>query len=378
MKTKEIERHAILVSDYLKQSEEDLSKNSLWNSRRTNLDRNSLLRSSNGADKISASLKSPEEPHHHYSAIERNNLMRLSQTIPFTPIQMFAGEEVTVYRLEESSPLNLDKSMSSWSQQGRAAMIQVLSREEMGGGLRRAMRVISTWSEDDVLKPGQVFIVKSFLPEVVQTWHNIFQESTVLHLCLREIQQQRAAQKLIYTFNQVKPQTIPYAPRFLEVFLIYCHSANQWLTIEKYMTGEFRKYNNNNGDEIAPSNTLEELMLAFSHWTYEYTRGELLVLDLQGVGENLTDPSVIKPEDKQSRGMVFGPANLGEDAIRNFIAKHRCNSCCRKLKLPDLTRNDYSPGRINSTFGLEIKIEPAEGPPARKKDSNSSEDLTRL
>uniref|UniRef100_A0A8D0Q1H2 non-specific serine/threonine protein kinase n=1 Tax=Sus scrofa TaxID=9823 RepID=A0A8D0Q1H2_PIG len=272
-----------------------------------------------------------------FAAIERNNLMRLSQTIPFTPIQLF-GEEVTVYRLEESSPLNLDKSMSSWSQRGRSAMIQVLSQEEMDGGLRKAMRVISTWSEGDVLKPGHVFIVKSFLPEVVQTWHKIFQESTVLHLCLREIQQQRAAQKLIYTFNQVKPQTIPYTPRFLEVFLIYCHSANQWLTIEKYMTGEFRKYNNNNGDEIAPSNTLEELMLAFSHWTYEYTRGELLVLDLQGVGENLTDPSVIKPEDKQSRGMVFGPANLGEDAIRNFIAKHRCNSCCRKLKLPGICK----------------------------------------
>nr|XP_012615260.1 transient receptor potential cation channel subfamily M member 6 isoform X4 [Microcebus murinus] len=379
MKTKEIDQQATQVSDYLKQSQEDLSEDSSsWSSRTTDLNRNSLLRSSNGIDKISASLKSPQEPHHHYSAIERNNLMRLSQTIPFTPIQLFAGEEITIYRLEESSPLNLDKSMSSWSQHGRAAMIQVLSREEMDGGLRKAMRVISTWSEDDVLKPGQVFIVKSFLPEVVQMWRKIFQESTVLHLCLREIQQQRAAQKLIYTFNQVKPQTIPYMPRFLEVFLIYCHSANQWLTIEKYMTGEFRKYNNNNGDEITPSTTLEELMLAFSHWTYEYTRGELLVLDLQGVGENLTDPSVIKPEDKQSRGMVFGPANLGEDAIRNFIAKHRCNSCCRKLKLPDLKRNDYSPGRINSTFGLEVKVEPVEGHPARERARNSPEDLTRL
>lgn len=104
----------------------------------------------------------------------------------FLPSLLFAaGEEITVYRLEESSPLNLDKSVSSWSQRGRAAMIQVLSREEMDGGLRKAMRVVSTWSEDDILKPGQVFIVKSFLPEVVRTWHKIFQESTVLHLCLR-------------------------------------------------------------------------------------------------------------------------------------------------------------------------------------------------
>ncbi|XP_023578761.1 transient receptor potential cation channel subfamily M member 6 [Octodon degus] len=375
MKSQEVEQHAVQVSDHLTWSQEDLRNSALRQCGSTSVARNSPLKSSNGVDKISASLKSPPEPHHHYSAIERNNLMRLSQTIPFTPIQLFAGEEVTIYRLEESSPLNLDKSMSSWSQHGRAAMIQVLSQEEIDGGLRKAMKVISTWSEDDVLKPGQVFIVKSFLPEVVQTWHDIFQESTVLHLCLREIQQQRAAQKLIYTFNQVKPQTIPYTPRFLEVLLVYCHSANQWLTIEKYMTGEFRKYNNNNGDEIDPSNTLEELMLAFSHWTYEYTRGELLVLDLQGVGENLTDPSVIKPEDKQSRGMVFGPANLGEDAIRNFIAKHRCNSCCRKLKLPDLKRNDYSPGRINSNFKLEKDTESAEG---NLTNGSSPEDQTRL
>lgn len=46
--------------------------------------------------------------------------------------------------------------------------------------------------------------------------------------------------------------------------------------------------------------------------------------------------------------------------------------------LADLKRNDYSPGEINSTFGLEIKIEPGEGPLAREKESNPSEDLTRL
>uniref|UniRef100_A0A8C5I8S6 non-specific serine/threonine protein kinase n=1 Tax=Gouania willdenowi TaxID=441366 RepID=A0A8C5I8S6_GOUWI len=283
-----------------------------------------------------STIGSPFKPmeSYQYSAVERNNLMRLSQSIPFTPVPS-RGEPVTVYRLEESSPNTINNSMSSWAQRGLCARIEFLSKEEMGGGLRRALKVLCTWSEYDILKPGHLYIVKSFLPEVVQTWQSIYKEDTVLHLCLREIQQQRAAQKLTFAFNQIRPKTIPYSPRFLEVYLLYCHSAGQWFAIEECITGEFRKFNNNNGDEIVPTNLLEETMLAFSHWTFEYTRGELLVLDLQGVGEILTDPSVIKSGEKgTSYDMIFGPANLGDDAIRNFRAKHHCNSCCRKLKLP--------------------------------------------
>ncbi|XP_011608015.2 transient receptor potential cation channel subfamily M member 7 isoform X2 [Takifugu rubripes] len=298
------------------------------------------------------SIGSPFKPveNYHYSAVERNNLMRLSQSIPFTPVPP-RGEPVTVYRLEESSPNTINNSMSSWTQKGLCAKIEFLSKEEMGGGLRRALKVLCTWSEYDILKPGHLYIVKSFLPGVVQNWQSIYKEDTVLHLCLREIQQQRAAQKLTFAFDQIRPKTIPYSPRFLEVFLLYCHSAGQWFAIEECITGEFRKFNNNNGEEINPTNLLEETMLAFSHWTYEYTRGELLVLDLQGVGEILTDPSVIKSGEKGSSDMIFGPANLGDDAIRNFRAKHNCNSCCRKLKLPDLKRNDYTPDKV--TFPQE-------------------------
>uniref|UniRef100_A0A6Q2Z811 non-specific serine/threonine protein kinase n=1 Tax=Esox lucius TaxID=8010 RepID=A0A6Q2Z811_ESOLU len=305
-------------------------------------------------DRTSASTSATEEfgafVGEHYHTLPfmigiRNNLMRLSQSIPFTPVPP-RGEPVTVYRLEESSPNTINNSMSSWAQKGLCAKIEFLSKEEMGGGLRRALKVLCTWSEYDILKPGHLYIVKSFLPEVVQTWQSIYKEDTVLLLCLREIQQQRAAQKLTFAFNQIRPKTIPYSPRFLEVFLLYCHSAGQWFAIEECITGEFRKFNNNNGDEIIPTNLLEETMLAFSHWTYEYTRGELLVLDLQGVGEILTDPSVIKSGEKGSYDMIFGPANLGDDAIRNFRAKHHCNSCCRKLKLPDLKRNEYTPDKL--------------------------------
>jgi hypothetical protein len=92
---------------------------------------------------------------------------------------------VTVYRLEESSPNTINNSMSSWAQRGLCAKIEFLSKEEMGGGLRRALKVLCTWSEYDLLKPGHLYIVKSFLPEVVQTWQSIYKEETVLHLCLR-------------------------------------------------------------------------------------------------------------------------------------------------------------------------------------------------
>lgn len=96
-----------------------------------------------------------------------------------------SGEPVTVYRLEESSPNTINNSMSSWAQRGLCAKIEFLSKEEMGGGLRRALKVLCTWSEYDILKPGHLYIVKSFHPEVVQTWQSIYKEETVLHLCLR-------------------------------------------------------------------------------------------------------------------------------------------------------------------------------------------------
>ncbi|ERE65167.1 transient receptor potential cation channel subfamily M member 7 [Cricetulus griseus] len=136
-------------------------------------------------------------------------------------------------------------------QLGLCAKIEFLSKEERGEGLRRAVKVQCTWSEHDILKSGHLYIIKSFLSEVVNTWSSIYKDDIVLHLCFREIQQQRAVQKLTFAFNQ------------------------------KNAVGEFRKYSNNNADEIIPTNTLEDIMLAFSHWTYEYTREELLILDLQ-------------------------------------------------------------------------------------------------
>ncbi|XP_076586321.1 transient receptor potential cation channel subfamily M member 6 isoform X2 [Chaetodon auriga] len=335
---------------------------STWNSWARSMSHRPSLQSGISPEAKSSSFQSTDSLYPHYSAMERNNLMRLAYTIPFTPVSILGGEEVSIYSLEEV-PSDADpesNTVSSWSSRGLSAMLQPLSSEEgsLDGGLRQGCRVLCTWAEQDVLKPGLVYVVKAFRPKVIRAWQRYFHGSTALQLCLREIQQQRAAQKMMQVFNQVKPDDMHHSPRFLDVSLVLWHSNGQWLTIERNMCGVFRKYNNNTGEEIAPCCSLEEMLLAFSHWTYEYSCRELLVLDIQGVGEVLTDPTVIMADDQSGgRGeMLFGPDNLGDAAISGFLQKHSCGACCRRLGLADLRKcpdSAESSGEAEPTSGKE-------------------------
>ncbi|KAM4746146.1 transient receptor potential cation channel subfamily M member 6 isoform 1-T1 [Anableps anableps] len=326
---------------------------SAWNSWAKSMSRRSSLQSGFAPEARRSSFQSSDSLYPHFSAMERNNLMRLAHSIPFTPVSILGGEEVSIYSLEEmhSEAEPESSSVSSWSSRGQSAMLKPLSSEEgsLDGGLRQGYRMLCTWAEQDVLKPGQIYVVKAFKPEVIRAWQRYFHGSTALQLCLREIQQQRAAQKMMQVFNQIKPEDMHHSPRFLDVSLVLWHSNGQWLTIERNLIGNFRKYNNNTGEEIAPCCSLEDLLLAFSHWTYEYSYREMLVLDIQGVGEELTDPTVIMADDQScSRGeMLFGPDNLGDAAINGFLQKHTCNFCCHKLGLKDLRRHPDS--RENSS-----------------------------
>uniref|UniRef100_A0A8C7RGJ8 non-specific serine/threonine protein kinase n=1 Tax=Oncorhynchus mykiss TaxID=8022 RepID=A0A8C7RGJ8_ONCMY len=278
-----------------------------------------------------------------FGCIQKHAIASLIPIFSVVAWSLAAGEEVSVYTLEEVEAAGPESSIPYWSSKGLSAVLQPLSSEGcLDGGLRRAMLVLCTWAERDVLRVGCVYLVKAIQPDVVCTWQRVFHSDTTLQLCLREIQQQRAAQKLMHVFNQVKPENMPHSPRFLDMSLLHWHSDGQWLTIERNMTGDFRKYNNNTGEEIAPCCGMEETLLAFSHWTYQYSCRELLVLDLQGVGLELTDPSVIRAEDT-SDDMVFGPSNLGDAAIHSFVIKHTCNSCCENLGLSGERKEPFRP-----------------------------------
>lgn len=79
------------------------------------------------------------------------------------------------------------------------------------------------------------------------------------------------------------------------------------------------------------------MVLAFSHWTHEVTRGKLMIVDLEGIVTHnktrkakilLTDPAIHCTDLDR-----FGNLNHGEPGMSSFFETHECNHVCAALHL---------------------------------------------
>eukprot|EP01133_Synstelium_polycarpum_P004097 gene4097-4781_t len=95
--------------------------------------------------------------------------------------------------------------------------------------------------------------------------------------------------------------------------------------VEPYVEGQYRKYNNNSG---FVSNDERNTPQSFSHFTYEHSNHQLLIIDIQGVGDHYTDPQIHTYD-----GIGYGVGNLGQKGFEKFIDTHKCNAICQYLNL---------------------------------------------
>ena len=65
---------------------------------------------------------------------------------------------------------------------------------------------------------------------------------------------------------------------------------------EKFIPGTFQKYINNDGTIVNGVETSADDLKkveAFVHYTYKKSEGNLMVLDIQGIGNILCDPEIV-------------------------------------------------------------------------------------
>jgi len=66
-----------------------------------------------------------------------------------------------------------------------------------------------------------------------------------------------------------------------------------------YKKGEYIKYNSNSGF-VEDSKQCRHTPQAFSHFTFERSGHEIIVVDIQGVGDLYTDPQIHTEDGEES------------------------------------------------------------------------------
>jgi len=155
------------------------------------------------------------------------------------------------------------------------------------------------------------YVAKSFLnPDVEQ------------NKCIDDVKQQMLAKHYAQHYNARDP---PKSIDFLQASYVKLLNRRpvELMAMEVYMEGQFDKYNNNTGGVLDDHMTPQ----AFSHYTFQKSNFQQIVVDIQGVDELYTDPQI------HSLTTEFGPGDLGVPGMALFAYSHRCNPICHYLGL---------------------------------------------
>ncbi|RUP44963.1 hypothetical protein BC936DRAFT_148790 [Jimgerdemannia flammicorona] len=163
---------------------------------------------------------------------------------------------------------------------------------------------------------------------------------------------QSIAYKLANEFNTRRP---PRPIDFLDVRVLEIRRPSggiMYVTVEPFVEGNYVKHNNN----ANYSNELKVTAQAYSHFTWEASNNQLIVVDLQGVEYIMTDPVIHSANPLKD----FGSTDLGLEGINLFFSNHRCNFVCKHL---GLGRHPCQPsGEISTATEDMHRILEAAGP----------------
>ena len=228
---------------------------------------------------------------------------------------------------------NFDMSGMAWT--GRPSTVEFsIEPEPFGtGGFRKAFKATS----NDRGFNGSTWVVKKYLKKAADdiiTIGQTIEEQTKKVVQMHYLARNFAAklkEELLASDNEILfGETMSYKKIFMGKI------GEEYVTVEEFVEGTFRKYINNNGNicESENADPLTKKAECLAHFSYERSEREVMLLDIQGCGSCLFDPEIASKVLEPSN-MLFCTGNLSKNAIENFTANHKCNDYCHLLQLTE-------------------------------------------
>ncbi|XP_021263234.1 alpha-protein kinase 3 isoform X2 [Numida meleagris] len=249
-------------------------------------------------------------------------------------------EEIEVGEEIEMTPMVFAKGLADAGYWGDKFFGRVVSEDmELGAGfLRKACRARAIYGLEPVFESGCTCIIKvhNFIVFGTKNENSLIEKN--YDITIQECKIQNSSREYCKIFA-AEARAVPgfgAVPEIVPLYLIYRPANNiPYATMEEDLGGPCEQYCVTERDGSLVARGTSEIVLkccTFQHWVYQWTNGNILVTDMEGVGWKMTNVRIAT----NLKGYQGLKESCFPSLLEQFAATHQCNHYCDILGLKTL------------------------------------------
>ncbi|NXE92369.1 ALPK3 kinase, partial [Menura novaehollandiae] len=261
-------------------------------------------------------------------------------------------EEIEVGEEIEMTPMVFAKGLADAGYWGDKLFGRVVSEDvEVGAGfLRKACRARAIYGLEPVFESGHTCVIKvhNFIVFGTKNENSLIEKN--YDITIQECKVQNSSREYCKIFA-AEARAVPdfgVVPEIIPLYLIYRPANNiPYATMEEDLGRPCEQYCVTERDGSLVARGTSEVVLkccTFQHWVYQWTNGNILVTDMEGVGWKLTNVRIAT----NLKGYQGLKESCFPSLLEQFPTAHQCNRYCSILGLktlePAKPKGSRSPG----------------------------------
>ncbi|XP_057278082.1 alpha-protein kinase 3 isoform X1 [Pezoporus wallicus] len=249
-------------------------------------------------------------------------------------------EEIEVGEEIEMTPMVFAKGLADAGYWGDKLFGRVVSEDvEVGAGfLHKACRARAIYGLEPIFESGCTCVIKvhNFIVFGTKNENSLIEKN--YDITIQECKIQNSSREYCKIFA-AEARAVPdfgAVPEIIPLYLIYRPANNiPYATMEEDLGAPCEQYCVTERDGSLVARGTSEIVLkccTFQHWVYQWTNGNILVTDMEGVGWKMTNVRIAT----NLKGYQGLKESCFPSLLEQFTTAHQCNHYCSILGLKTL------------------------------------------